>query len=258
MDKERWQQVEAVFAEAVELSEAEASTFLDNACANDPDLRREVELLLESDRLTREPEGSPVRDAIGQAAAAFAVQMQRDFSASQIGRRIGPYQIVREIGRGGMGSVYQAVRIDDQYIRSVAIKFIAHGMDTPDALAQFRTERQILATLQHPNIASLLDGGTTSDGRPYIVMEYIEGEPLLDYCEKRKLSVESAWSCFAICVAPFTHAHQTLVIHRDIKPANVLSPSRVFLNCSTSASRSSWRPSYYRVRRTQQGRSCGA
>ncbi|HYP08861.1 MAG TPA: protein kinase [Bryobacteraceae bacterium] len=222
MNKERWRQIEAVFAEAVELPDAESRAFLERVCAGDPELRREVELLLESDRRAREPEGSPVGQAIGHAAAAFAVQMQRDFSASQIGRRIGPYEIVREIGRGGMGSVYQAVRIDDQYIRSVAIKFIAHGMDTEDALARFRTERQILATLQHPNIAGLLDGGTTTDGRPYIVMEYIEGEPLLEFCQKRNLNIERRIELFCDLCSAVHHAHQMLVIHRDIKPANVL------------------------------------
>ena len=218
MTKERWQQIEAVFAEAVELPADESRAYLDRACHGDDDLRREVDLLLESDRTAQGHVGS----AVGQAAAAFAVQMQRDYSASQIGQRIGPYEIVREIGRGGMGSVYQAVRIDDQYIRSVAIKLIAHGMDSDDALARFRTERQILATLQHPNIAGLLDGGTTADGRPYIVMEYIEGEPILEYCRKRNLSVSERLGLFCALCSAVHHAHQMLVIHRDIKPANVL------------------------------------
>jgi serine/threonine protein kinase len=218
MNKERWRQIEAVFAEAVELPADDSRAYLDRVCEGDEDLRREVDMLLESDRKAQGQIGS----AVGVAAASFAVQMQRDYSASQIGQRIGPYEIVREIGRGGMGSVYQAVRIDDQYIRSVAIKFIAQGMDTADALARFRTERQILATLQHPNIAGLLDGGTTTDGRPYIVMEYIEGEPLLDYCRKRSLSVNERLELFCSLCSGVHHAHQMLVIHRDIKPGNVL------------------------------------
>jgi serine/threonine protein kinase/tetratricopeptide (TPR) repeat protein len=218
MNQERWRQIEAVFAEAVELSAERSRTYLDEVCASDEELRREVELLLESDRKAQGQIGT----AVGVAAAAFAVQMQRDFSASQIGQRIGPYEIVREIGRGGMGSVYQAVRIDDQYIRSVAIKFIAQGMDTPEALARFRTERQILASLQHPNIAALLDGGATANGRPYIVMEYIEGELLLDYCQKRNLSVDDRLDLFCRLCDAVHHAHQSLVIHRDIKPGNVL------------------------------------
>lgn len=218
MTKARWQQIEAVFAAAIELPSEETSAYLDLTCNDDPELRREVENLLESDRRARGQIGS----AVGQAAAAFAVQMQREHSLSQIGQRIGPYEIVREIGRGGMGSVYQAVRIDDQYIRSVAIKFIAQGMDTADALARFRTERQILATLQHPNIAGLLDGGTTPDGRPYIVMEYIEGEPILDYCRRSNLSIHDRLSLFCALCSAVHHAHQMLVIHRDIKPGNVL------------------------------------
>ena len=218
MKKARWRQIEAVFAEAVELPLEESRAYLDRVCEGDEELRREVDMLLESDRKAHGHIGS----AVGIAAASFAVQMQREYSAAQIGQRIGPYEIVREIGRGGMGAVYQAVRIDDQYIRSVAIKFIAQGMDTPDALARFRTERQILATLQHPNIAGLLDGGTTADGRPYIVMEYIEGEPLLDYCRKRNLSVHDRLGLFCSLCSAVHHAHQMLVIHRDIKPANVL------------------------------------
>lgn len=218
MNKERWRQIESVFAEAVELPIADSRAYLDRVCGEDSELRREVELLLESDRRAQGRIGS----AVGQAAAAFAVQLERDYSASQIGQRIGPYEIVREIGRGGMGSVYHAVRIDEQYIRSVAIKFIAQGMDTPDAFARFRTERQILATLQHPNIAGLLDGGTTPEGRPYIVMEYIEGEPLLDYCSRHNLSINARLGLFRSLCAAVHHAHQMLVIHRDIKPGNVL------------------------------------
>jgi serine/threonine protein kinase len=221
MDKARWQQIEAIFAEAVDLPHEAARAYLDAQCSGDENLRQEVEILLESDRRAQRA-GRSVRDAVGQAAAAFAVQMQRDYSASQIGRRIGPYEIVREIGRGGMGSVYQAVRIDEQYIRSVAIKFIAQGSDTADALARFKTERQILASLQHPNIAGLLDGGTTEDALPYIVMEYIEGQPLLEYCNSRNLSLHERLDLFCSLCGAVHYAHQMLVIHRDIKPANVL------------------------------------
>ena len=121
-----------------------------------------------------------------------------------------------------MGSVYQAIRIDEQYVRAVAIEFIAHGMDSPEELARFRRERQILASLQHPNIAALLDGGTTADGRPYIVMEYIEGELLLDYCRTRNLSIQERLDLFCRLCDAVHHAHQSLVIHRDIKPGNIL------------------------------------
>src|SRR6476646_9454673 len=218
MNKERWRKIEDIFAEAVELPVEQSRTYLDGACSGDEELLREVELLLESDRQGQ----GHIDSAVGVAAASFSIQLQRDYSASQIGQRIGAYEIVREIGRGGMGSVYQAVRIDEHYIRSVDIKFIAHGMDTPEELARFRRERQILASLQHPNIAALLDGGATADGRPYLVMEYIDGELLLEYCRTRNLSVNDRLDLFCRLCDAVHHAHQKLVIHRDIKPGNIL------------------------------------
>ena len=217
MEPQRWRRVEEIFLEAAELPAAEASAFLDGVCDGDLDLRREVESLLESDPGAHQRLSAAIEDAAVRIGAIIGSS-----PANYIGQFVGPYQIVREIGRGGMGAVYQAVRADDQYLRSVAIKFIAHGMDTPESVARFRTERQILATLQHPNIAALLDGGTTEDGRPYIVMEYIEGERLLDYCRQRNLSVPDRLELFRALCGAVHHAHQMLVIHRDIKPANVL------------------------------------
>ena len=139
-----------------------------------------------------------------------------------IGTQVGPYRIIREIGSGGMGAVYFAVRVDEQYVQAVAMKFIARGMDSPDAIARFRVERQVLAALQHPNIAMLLDGGADPEGRPYIVMEYIEGKPLLEYCRENDLPVERRLQLFCDLCSAVHHAHQMLVIHRDIKPGNVL------------------------------------
>jgi serine/threonine protein kinase len=217
MEPERWQRIEEVFLEAAELPAAEAFAFLDRACAGDAELRQEVQALLQSDLDAHQGLSAAV-----ESAAARIQAVLNSSSSSYIGWHVGPYQLVREIGRGGMGAVYQAVRADDQFLRSVAIKFIAHGADTPESLARFRTERQILANLQHPNIAALLDGGTTEDGRPYIVMEYIEGERLLDYCRKRNLSIPGRLELFRALCGAVHHAHQMLVIHRDIKPANVL------------------------------------
>ena len=218
MDPERWQRIQEIFLEALELPEREISGHLDRACGQDAELRREVEALLDSDRNF---ETNPIAGVVQEAAVGFSSD-NGPAGFSYIGRRIGHYQIVREIGHGGMGAVYQAVRVDDQYQHSVAIKLIPHGIDTPDALARFRTERQILATLQHPGIASLLDGGTTEEGRPYIVMEYIEGEPLIAYCRRRNLSVPERLQLFCSLCAAVHHAHQMMVIHRDIKPGNVL------------------------------------
>jgi serine/threonine protein kinase len=217
MEPERWRRIEEVFLEAAELPAAEAFAFLDRACGDDVELRQEVQALLRSDLEAHQGLSAAVETAAARVQSAF-----NSTSSAYIGQHVGPYQVVREIGRGGMGAVYQAVRADDQYLRSVAIKFIAHGMDTPESLARFRTERQILANLQHPNIAALLDGGTTEDGRPYIVMEYIEGERLLDYCRQRNLSIPDRLELFRALCGGVHHAHQMLVIHRDIKPANVL------------------------------------
>lgn len=217
---ERWQQIDEVFQEAVELPSGQRGAFLDRVCGADPELRREVECLLESDEQAQGKLLSAVQDAAGW----LADDVERE-APSLIGQRIGHYEIVREIGRGGMGTVYQAVRADEQYLQSVAIKFVSQGVETRRTLSRIRIERQILATLQHANIAALLDGGTTLDGRPYIVMEYIDGEPLLDYCSRRSLSVPARVELFRALCNAVQYAHQMLVIHRDIKPGNVMVTS---------------------------------
>jgi len=138
------------------------------------------------------------------------------------GRRIGPYRLVREVGRGGMGVVYLAARADDAYQKRVAIKVIHAGDRGPEALRFFRRERQILAGLEHPNIARLLDGGTTEDGAPYLVMEYVEGQPIDRYCDARRLPISQRLQLFRTVCSAVEYAHRNLVVHRDIKPANVL------------------------------------
>jgi serine/threonine protein kinase len=135
---------------------------------------------------------------------------------------IGPYKIIRRIGQGGMGAVYLAARDDDQFKKQVAIKLIRRGMDTDFVLRRFRNERQILASLDHPNIARLLDGGTTEDGRPYFVMEYIEGKPITDYSDENRLATIERLKLFREVCSAVHYAHQNLVIHRDIKPSNIL------------------------------------
>jgi serine/threonine protein kinase len=210
--------IDEIFLTAADMSPEEASRYVETACNGDAALIAEVEALLSSDRLSQGNIGMVVMEAAGR----FTGDRTQDLRKKWIGRRIGQYSIVGEIGRGGMGAVYRAVRADDQYRRAVAVKVIAQGFLTPEALARFRTERQILATLQHPNIAALLDGGETEDGAPYIVLEYIEGEPLLDYCRNRKLGVPHRLELFRALCSAVQHAHQLLVIHRDIKPGNVL------------------------------------
>jgi serine/threonine protein kinase/tetratricopeptide (TPR) repeat protein len=151
-----------------------------------------------------------------------------DVAASQdLGRdpRVGPYRLIREIGRGGMGTVYLAVRDDDAFEQRVAIKILKRGMDTDSIASRFRNERQILASLNHPNIAGLVDGGTTTDGLPYFAMEFVEGRQLVDYCEWQRLDTSARLDLFREVCAAVQYAHQNLIIHRDIKPANVLVTS---------------------------------
>lgn len=138
------------------------------------------------------------------------------------GCRIGPYRLSRELGRGGMGTVYLGVRDDDAFQKRVAIKILERGMDTDAIVRRFRNERQILAGLEHPCIAGLLDGGSTPEGLPYFAMEYIEGQAIVDYCESRQLDTTARVKLFQSVCAAVQYAHQNLIVHRDIKPANVL------------------------------------
>src|SRR5262249_19941660 len=157
----------------------------------------------------------PVVKLSGQTAAAAAAAPARE-------RRIGAYQIVEEIGHGGMGEVYRAVRADGQYTKEVAIKLVRSGFESGSLAERFRNERQILASLDHPNIARLLDGGTTKDAVPYLVMELITGVPIDQYCDDHSLSVSDRLELFRQVCAAVQYAHQRLVIHRDIKPSNIL------------------------------------
>ncbi|MBZ5679271.1 MAG: serine/threonine protein kinase [Acidobacteriia bacterium] len=216
MTPERWQQVRQVFDAAIALHAAERSTYLDKVCAGDSELRREVESLLFSDQ---------------EAGSGFlktpVVDLRRSLagtgpSSSRVGRRIGAYDILEEIGHGGMGEVYRAVRADGQFTKEVAIKLVRGGLGTEFVIERFRQERQILAGLDHPNIARLLDGGSTEDGIPYLVMELVRGTPIDQYCATHGLDISSRLKLFLQVCAAVQYAHQRLVIHRDIKPGNIL------------------------------------
>lgn len=215
---ERWIATKTVFNAALELRTAERIDFVRAMCAGDDVLRDEVASLLARhasagdflDEATRER----LRAGIGHPGEHQA--------GLQPGARLGAYRVVREIGRGGMGTVYLAERADAAFEKRVAIKLVTRGMDTDLVLRRFRHERQILAQLDHPNIARLLEGGTTDDGLPFFVMEYIEGVPIDQYCAARALSTEARLDLFREVCAAVHYAHQRLVVHRDIKPANVL------------------------------------
>jgi serine/threonine protein kinase/tetratricopeptide (TPR) repeat protein len=212
---ERWERLNQVFHAAVELAPEQRAGFLDYACSHDPGLRAEVERLVAA----HERAGPFIE---GPAIAEAGPWLRDTTEPVPTGHRFGPYRVIREIGRGGMGAVYLAERADGQFEQQVALKLIKRGMDTDLVLQRFRAERQILASLDHPNIARLLDGGTTEDGRPYFVMEYIEGEPLDEYADARRLSIPERLRLFLTVCGAVAYAHQGRVVHRDIKPLNIL------------------------------------
>ena len=211
MQPSRRAQALALLDEALQIAPEARPTLLDSACRADAELRREVEALL----------------ALESAAGGFldtpvqAVPFERAGARLPPDTRIGPYRIVELLGRGGMGVVYRAAREDD-FTKQVALKIVQHEVASPFTLRRFHLERQILARLEHPNIARLLDGGTTGDGRPFLVMEYVEGVPIDRYCAERHLT---APLCLELCLqvaSALAYAHQNLVIHRDLKPGNIL------------------------------------
>lgn len=209
------ERVKQLFHAARELTSNERQPFLDQNCGEDRDLRREIEALLKSSDETR---GFLFEPPAHLAAEAFG----GPDIASTNGRTIGRYKVLKRIGSGGMGDVYLAERADQQFEMRVAVKLIKRGMDTESVLRHFRNERQILASLDHPNIARLLDGGETSDGLPYLVMEYIEGLPIEEYCNKQALTIPERLKLFREVCAAVSYAHRHLVIHRDIKRSNIL------------------------------------
>ncbi|HYL11911.1 MAG TPA: serine/threonine-protein kinase [Terriglobales bacterium] len=199
---------------ALELEPARRSAYLDEIAADDPELRRELESLLASQEQT----STDSHDLPVPKVTALPSVNQRDL----IGRRLGPYQIVRQIGIGGMGEVYRAFRADDQYRKEVAVKLVRAGHDSGFVLNRFKNERQVLASLEHPNIARLLDGGTTEEGAPYFVMELIDGQSIDVYCDTHRLSTTERLKLFLQVCSAVQYAHQRLIVHRDIKPGNIL------------------------------------
>ncbi len=212
MRSERWQRVKSVFLEALELESEARASFLAEIGEEDPDLLREVASLLEADERS---------DGFLEWPAPRHVRDDR----LAPGRKIGPYKIERELGSGGMGQVYLATRTDD-FRQQVAIKLLHKGLNSEELIRRFHVERQILADLRHPNIARLYDGGATESGRPYLVMEYVEGRPFDAYCRERRLSLPQKLALFGKVCSAVHFAHQNRVVHQDLKPANVLVTDR--------------------------------
>jgi len=209
-----FRRAEELFLRVSALPEAGRATALDEACGADAALAREVRSLLDHARR--------MGDFLEEPALGADFDLPSQPAENLAGQLVGRYRLERCIGSGGMGTVYLATRADAEFSQRVAVKLVKRGMDSDEILRRFRAERQTLAALHHPNIALLLDGGVSDSGQPYLVMEYVEGEPIDRYCDRHRLSVEARLSLFlAICDA-VRHAHQNLVVHRDLKPANIL------------------------------------
>ncbi len=203
---ERRLQIEAAFEQALELPEGLQSAWLTRTHGSDPELVAEVRAMLEAHRAAGILDSLPVRPGAESGPAE---------------RRVGPYRILRELGRGGMGVVYLAERDDGQFRKRVAVKILRSSPDAEELHARFLAERQILASLNHPNIAQLLDGGVTDGRLPYLVMEYVDGVPITDYCDAQRLGLRARLALFSDVCAAVSHAHQNLIIHRDLKPSNI-------------------------------------
>lgn len=215
MDVERWQKIKEIFNAVVELPLNRRAQFLAEACGNDELLYKEIELLLLSD----ERANSFIEESAFDITERAVQTVTRD---SLFEQRFGPYRLKREIGRGGMGAVFLAERADDEFKKKVAVKILKVGLETDEAIMRFRRERQILAELEHPNIAHLLDGGTMAGGLPFYVMEYIEGKPLDEYCDQNNLTIKQRLKLFLSVCNAVHYAHQKHIVHRDIKPGNIL------------------------------------
>lgn len=211
MDQNRWREIELIFQQVVDLPAAGREAAL---APLDPALRAEILSLLACDA----PGAETLHGLVSDQARAVV----RAEDEAWIGRRLGPWRVTRILGHGGMGTVLEAVRDDAQYDKRVAIKLVKRDLDSEIGRRRFLRERQILAALDHPAIARLLDGGATGDGMPYLVMEFIEGEDILSFAATQKLSVEARLRLFLDVLDAVANAHQKLIVHRDLKPANIL------------------------------------
>ncbi len=207
-----WNRVKELFWAALERNPGEREAFLRHACGSDQVLKEEVESLLAAE----ERPASVLR-----GPPPFLGSPQTPFPVGT-GQRLGAYEVIREIGHGGMATVYLAIRADGQYRKRVAIKLVREHSEAEEILRRFRTERQTLAGLDHPNIVRLLDGGSTEGGLPYLVMDYVEGLPIDQYSDSHKLTITQRLQLFRTICAPVQYAHEKLVIHRDLKPGNIL------------------------------------
>ncbi|MEE8536601.1 MAG: serine/threonine-protein kinase, partial [Acidobacteriota bacterium] len=210
MTPERWHQIEELYQGALDLAANERPAYLERACGHDTALRQEIDSLLAT------------HDEAPSFLETPLIAWPPDEPLMPPETHVGPYKLLRPLGRGGMGQVYLATRAGEVFRQYVALKVIRRGLDTEDILRRFRAEQQILATLHHANIAHLIDGGVTDDGQSYLVMEYVEGTPITTYCDGRQMTLEERVLLFRQVCEAVHHAHRNLVVHRDLKPSNIL------------------------------------
>lgn len=219
MQAERVERLQGLFKQALQLNPDQQQAFLLEACPDDPQLRNEIQSLLSADQLAQDG------GFLDERLLDLLPQHDEQPDESLLDHTIGPYRLLRLIGRGGMGQVY-LVRRDQPFKHYAALKLSQHTLHNPEALQRFEMERQILASLNHPNIARLLDGGTTDEGLSYLVMDYVEGEPITRYCDTRRLSIPERLGVFTQVCRAVHYAHQNLIVHRDLKPSNILVSER--------------------------------
>ncbi len=215
LDPERWRRAESIFGKALEAPSEARERLVAEACGEDETLRQEVLSLLASADTASEYLSRVAIQAGIRAPAQAGVE-------GLVGRTVGPYRLVRLLGRGGMGAVFLANRADHQYEKEVALKILPLGMTSPEAVRRFHEERRIVARLEDPRIARLLDGGVAEDGTPYFIMEYVEGVPIDEYCDTHRLSIARRLTLFLDVCDAVEHAHRHFVVHRDLKPGNIL------------------------------------
>ncbi|MCU1295359.1 MAG: pknD, partial [Bryobacterales bacterium] len=218
LSADRWRDAKAILELALTLDSSEWSSFLDLRCGADQHLRNEVESLL----VAHEASSDFLEQPLASLDGFTQIEGPEGGESPLIGSRIGAYRLERELGHGGMGAVYLATRADEEFRKSVAIKLIRVEKQSDFTVRRFRQERQILARLEHAYVARLIDGGATGSGMPYLVMEYVEGEVLTQYCEGRELSARERLELFLKICSAVQYAHERSIIHRDLKPANIL------------------------------------
>jgi serine/threonine protein kinase len=239
MTPNNWERAKELFAAALALDPSQRASFLAENCRDDT-LRRQVEKLLldyrEAGSFLDDPVLNPrikepsipagIRQEEAprspQSAELLTTATSVDAEDPMVGRQLGDYKLVRRVGQGGMAAVFLAVRADDEYRKQVAVKLVQPGLGDRDLSNRFRNERQTLAALDHPNIVKLLDGGSTSEGLPFLVMDYVEGSPIDEYCDQHKLSVDDRLRLFGKVCDAVQYAHHKLVVHRDLKPSNIM------------------------------------